>query len=78
VKRGVWNVAAVLKDEKESSFLPGGSGTSRNPFSAAEGVEDRVLPKAITYEIIRRSVNLIEFAFKIGEFADHLDYQRCI
>ena len=35
MKRGVWNVAAVLKGEKESSFLPAGSGTSRNPFSAA-------------------------------------------
>jgi hypothetical protein len=37
VKRGVWNLAAVLKGEKEISFLPGGSGsgTRRNPFSAA-------------------------------------------
>ena len=36
-EKGRWNVAAVLKGEKETSYLPGGSGsgTSRNPFSAA-------------------------------------------
>jgi hypothetical protein len=34
-EKGVWRIAAVLKGEKEASFLPGGNGTSRNPFSAA-------------------------------------------